>query len=256
MAKLDEIMQKFTAADAPEVDMENMPEESAGFRATPHPGDYAFQLPADMDYEDKEVKALKDKEGNVPKDPEGNDKMVRRLVVLFGEGHELKILEATPENQDFVGETIRYRAANTEYRYGKDKDPVCELGFLLRALKGTIPKGATNVDWAKAIAKHALARFRATIEWDGHCNDQRKRFVYDVQQGKNIEDSLMGCAQRFGQRAYTKGDGTKVIQIPQVPETQPDGKIIQRFSDTIGCKCGASVRCFPRLKQYRPYDEG
>lgn len=254
MARLDEISAKFTAADAPEVDMENMPEESSGFRPTPFPGDYGFQLPAEMDYEDREVKA-KDKEGNIINDPTTNTpKMLKRLVTLFGDGHELKILDAAPENQDFVGDTLKYRCGNAEYRYGKDKILASEMGFLLRALNETLAKGATNIQWAQAIAKHSLGKFRATIEWDAHCNPERKRFVFDEAQSKNVEDSMMGCGRRYGQRAYVKGDGTKVIQIPQGPEAQPDGSIIDRFKSDILCECGATVRCFPRLKKYRPYE--
>lgn len=252
MARLDEISSKFSADDVPEVDMENMPEESAGFRPTPYPGDYAFQLPGEMDYDERTIK-IKDLEGIV-KNPDGTDKTGLRLVTLFGDGHELKIIEATPENQDFVGEVVKYRVSNSEFRYGKDKVPVSEMGFLLRALGEKVPKGATNVDWAKAIAKYTLHNFRATIEWDAFCDSERKRYVWDEQQSKNIEDTMAGCGQRYGQRAYTKGDGTKVMQIYKVQEVQPDGSILERFSESMSCPCGAAVRCFPRLRNYRAFE--
>lgn len=253
MARLDEISQKFTPEDAPEVDMEHMPEESAGFRPTPFPGDYAFQLPGDMDYEERIIDA-KDAEGNKIMNPDNTPKKLKRLVTLFGDGHELKIIEATPENQDFVGESVRYRVSNSEYRYGKDKELVSEMGFVLRALGETLPKGATNVQWGEAIAKHALGHFRATLEWDAFCDSERKRYVYDEQQAKNIEDNMAGCGQRYGQRAYAKNDGTKVIQIPKVQEAQPDGSFLERFSESIKCGCGAAVRCFPRLRKYRSFE--
>lgn len=253
MARLDEIAAKFTVDDAPEVDMETMPEESAGFRPTPYPGEYAFQLPGEMDYEERIVDA-KDVEGNKITGSDGQFKKNKRLVTVFGDGHELKLLEATPENQDFVGESLKYRVANAEYRYGKEKALVSEMGFLLRSLGEVLPKGADNIAWAKAIAKHALGRFRATVEWDAFCDAEKKRYIYDEQQGKNIEDSMAGCGQRYGQRAYTKADGTKVVQIPKVNEAQPDGSFIERFSETISCGCGAAVRCFPRLKKYRAFE--
>ncbi len=254
MAKLDEIAAKFGADDGPEIDMETMPEESAGYRATPYPGEYGFQLPGEMDYDERIIDA-KDAEGNLIMGPDNNVVKLKRLVTLFGDGHELKIIEASPENLDFVGESLRYRVSNSEYRYGKEKALVSEMGFLMRGLGETLPKGASNVEWAQAIAKHALDRFRATIEWDAHCDSEKKRYIHDAQQHKNIEDSMAGCGQRYGQRAYTKSDGTKVVQIPKQQEVQPDGSFAERFSESITCGCSAAVRCFPRLRKYRSFDQ-
>ena len=249
MARLDEVQNLFTDQDVSRVDMGEMPEEMGGPRNYPYPGKYVFRNPKSFDYDAREVEE-KDDEGKK------TGKKVKRLIVKLEGSNALTILEAmSPLNSEYVGDTVNKTISNTEFRYGKDKLWVSEMGWWLRALRESVPQNAQMGAWAQAVEKTSLRSFKADVEWDAFCDPERKRYVYDESQGKNIEDTHGGCGRRYAQNSYTRADGTKVQKIPtEIVEIQGQRHDVPRFAQDFDCECGASMRCFPRLRNYEPVE--
>lgn len=236
MPKLDEL--NLDPKAAPDVDMENLPEEFGDFTSPPYPGSYTFQLPHELDFEPYKVKI--------------DDKEVERVRVNFDNAHPLLVVAATPENVDEVGKMITmYRIGNAEYSFTRkgEKVTTSEMAHLLKGAFGqNLPKGATNQQYAAALDAVAGQMFGCEVQWESYCNPDKKRWIMGKDE-KRAEDTVAGCGRRYAQSGYTKGDGTVVYDIPK--ETG-EGDIGEFFADEFPCQCGGLVRARARLKRYGP----
>jgi len=244
MAHLDDLVTAFSPEDAPDVDMANMPDEISAPKPAPYPGRYTLQLPPEFNFEPFEASKPPEVEG-------GEKRKVKRLRVVFDDSHPITIVASAPLNTDWIGHNVTgVRISNNEYPSGDEKLMVSELGFLLKKGFGEIlPARAGSVEYARALVTHANQKFGADIEWSAFCDPDRKRYIYDEKSGRNVEDQTAGCGQRWAQNTFTKRDGTTTKQI-RMEVVEIGGQSVQRFAEHFRCDCLASLRCFPRLRNF------
>ena len=122
---------------------------------------------------------------------------------------------------------------------GKRGDPpkqVSDAVYLYRdGLKGSTVgfKPSDHKALVAAICKAGAGKeFVARVIWPAFCNKKKIRYIVDAQ-GQNIEDpeGKFGCGENYR-------DGKTI---------DAQGVIAERFT----CKCGASLRVFAELAQFR-----
>lgn len=199
----------------PEINPEEMKEQTSGRVDPLYPGDYAFTLPLEFDFE-----TVESQKG-------------QRVAVLFKNDTMLQ----TPAGP-YAGRITNIERVITDRDTG-DEYTVSDFGFLLKAL-GFKGKLKSNKDYVEALLPYAGKTFLATIEWTGYCNPQRE--IY--KDGEKVE-GVTGCGARYGQRSYTKKNGEKVGQIPK----DDHGRWSERF--VCSCEAQAEVSIFPSLQRIR-----
>lgn len=250
---------------APEVQFGSMPDEGMGLIDPPYPGAYKIRLPADLNWEPMKSK-LKKGEGFVE---------VARIRASFDAGHPLTIVEATPENKEYVGRTISfYSISNAEFAYGKDERLTSEMAWILKnAFNIDLPDNATNLHYGQAFETCAGKNFGCDLEWSSFCNPDKPRYIYDEATGQSKQDTKAGCEMRYQLEAWKETqaiprnpvyqqqyltDYLKQLTDSNVPAEQAQAQIDElkaksgKFAAEFKCsKCGALLRCFPRLRRYR-----
>lgn len=218
------------AAEEPISDWSEVPEQRGPQLPTLPRGDYQFRLPYNLKPEQWIEGELK-KEGKEP------EKYYR---VSFDADLPL---EVTATNVAGVEEHALFRGSiSTMPRprfVGKRGDPpkqVSDAVYLYRdGLKGSTVGFKPNDHKAlvAAICKVGAGKeFVAKVIWPAFCNKKKVRYIVDAQ-GQNIEDpeGKFGCGENYR-------DGKTVDE---------KGQIAERFT----CKCGASLRVFAELGQFR-----
>ncbi len=197
----------------PEVNPEEMKDQTGGRVDPLYPGDYLFTLPLTFDFE-----TVESQKG-------------QRVAVLFKSENMLQ----TPAGP-YAGRVSNIERVITDWD-SKEEHIVSDFGYLLKALgyKGML---RTNRDYLDAILQYPGKTFLATIEWTGYCNPQR-----EIYKDGEKQEGTTGCGARYGQRSYTKKNGEKVGLIPK-DDTN-------RWAERFACSCGAEVNIFPSLQRIR-----
>jgi hypothetical protein len=97
----------------------------------------------------------------------------------------------------------------------------------------------------QAVLIYAGQRFKARLGWQTSCNPNNEIYNAD---GERVQGKK-GCGRRYGERAYKKRNGEKVLAIP----TLPNGQLAERFQ-CAGENCGAYLRAFGNLSNFRPVE--
>ncbi len=196
-----------------DVDFGNMP-EGGGFPPPPQPGTYEFTLPKEFTGKMFENKPT----------PDG-----ARVVVHFEDDKQLRMAD---------GRSFRTQITNVARKRNKEGAKASDLGLLLKNALGETVQPKSNIEYAKALAKHGGKKFLADVELSGRCSPDRE--IY--KDGKK-QPGVKGCGTEFRMDAYTKKDGTVVYQIPR------DG---DKWATDFECpKCKAIIRAFPNLNRFR-----
>lgn len=215
------------------IDYDNIPEEFSGGGNSPlELGTYTFEFPKSVE-EGWEI---------VNRKIRGED--AQRIQYVAGRDNPLVVVSGGAGTRN--GEPFQTRISNAERNRSKKGEPevfASDMNYLLVAL-GSEAKPKTNMDYINAFKKVAAgARFSATVEWQGYCNQNRQAYV-------NLEDAEgnplgngpwvnsdgtphMGCGNRMYNKAYRQADG-KYVPNATCPQ------------------CGASVRPFAQLRNFGP----
>jgi hypothetical protein len=217
MANFADLVNELNDSVIPEVDPSALPEPKAGGRTVLYPGTYVLTLPKGFD-------------GEI------TDDGTRQIVVVnFKDAYSL---QAEPGGLRWSGRLTNRPYEQTIFEGDKrDKVLVNDLALLLKALgfKGTL---STNKAYIAALQQYPGGVFMADPDWSAYCNPQRA--IY--KDGGKVEGTL-GCGQRYGLRAYSKKDGTKVVLIPKDEAG--------RWADRFTCACGAELWVNDNLTRIR-----
>jgi hypothetical protein len=213
--------------ELPEVAVGDLPERG-GFELV-QPGFYNFKLPTE-ELILASAKAVQSAQG-------------QRIQFFFGRNKETNTNSALKIPK--LGKTFTTSISNVE----REIDGVLEsdLAQLLQAL-GVHSVLKTNKEYVESLVSLAEKEFAAEVNWDANCNPKNDIYGED---GKPVKGTK-GCGQDYATAAKPfvrkrgKKAGQTVFVIPQ-----EDGKYAERFlCATPGC--GAIIRCFGKLRTYRP----
>lgn len=196
------------------VDYDNIPEEYGDARMpAPQPGPYMLQLPDDLSNTWEVIERAVGK---------------RVAVALTGE-HAMTMF--LPDNATRPFNTW---INNAEYPRGTEKIPASDMQYLIRALDPTA-KPTTNKEFVTEMSKHAGVKFKASVEWSAYCNVNKDAYFHNAETGATeVAEGTKGCGAKFYQSS-----------IPVNPET---GLLEESFE----CTCGAMVRAWPNLRNFKP----
>lgn len=207
-----------------------MPDQIGTFQPPPQPGTYRFKLPARLDDIWETFEHEKGK-------PPG-----KRLRAVFDDAHPLTILQSPQGLHD--GEPFITSLTNAERRRGKKDDAaapfISDMDYMNRDVFGVAqkPQGG-NVGYAQEFMKHPSAEFTADVTWNWFCNPKKNIYV-DNGQGGSAEVEQKGCNTSY----YEKN-------VDKVPVDPNDPNSRKEFPLRITCQCGASVRAFANLSNFR-----
>lgn len=217
-------------------DFENMPDQRGGFGPPLYPGTYRFKLPtlkADSEMWD----TLTTEKGP-------------RLNVLFEGGAALQILQSAGGLHD--GESFECRISAAERnraRKGEEEQFVSDLDYLLRDAFEMKKRPQTNLQYAQALLPLSGKEFTADVEWNWYCNKKRPIYVDNGQGGSTKLEEQLGCDRRYYQ------GGTTGVQKGHSDPNDPNSPLVwpERIicSGKDGIPCGALVRAFPNLRNFR-----
>jgi hypothetical protein len=212
------------------LDYDTMPDQMGGFTEPPQPGMYRFRFPARMD---DIWEVFEHANGNPPG---------KRIRAKFDDTHPLTIIQSPGETKN--GEPFTTNITNAERRRGKKDDAaapfISDMDYINRDVWGLKSKPAGgNVGYAQEAQKHASTEMTATVTWNWYCNPKRNIYV-DNGQGGYMEVQQPGC-----DTSYYQKDVDKVLSNPEDPKSP------QIYPFRITCKCGAVVRAFANLEQFK-----
>lgn len=198
-------------------DFANLPEGGGAFPPPPQPGTYKFTLPDR--FEGRQFETVQTESDGA------------RLKVHFEDDKQLKMHD---------GRQFRTQITNIARVRNKEGVKSSDLALLLKNGLGETVAPKTNVEYAKALAKHAGESFLADVELSGRCNTAK-----DIYKDGKRQEGIKGCGTEYRMDAYTKKDGTPVYGIPQ-----NGGQWATEFP-CANPKCGAQVRVFANLTRFR-----
>lgn len=195
-----------------------MPEARGSFQPLLQPGTYIFQLPATIELKQFEQYAT-------------NDGPRLRLNL-----REDKALKNVTRGNDPFGTQLNNM--ETTVGFGEEAKKGNDLAWLVRAVKGTLPDGASNKKYVEELLKHGGKQFKADVELTGSCNIKA-----DVYKDGAQRPGIKGCGQRFAQRGREIKSGPNQGKTILGIARNPDGS----WAEGAACKCGAEVRIFANL---------
>lgn len=223
-----------------DVDFANMPEQrgSGGFGPQPQPGTYRFKVPT-FDASAPIFDTLTTQKGP-------------RLNLKFEDSHALTIVQSPGGTHN--GETLRWRLSNQEFNRAKKGDPetfASDMDYILRDVLKQTKRPSSNQQYGQAMIKEFSGKeFTADLEFQWRCNDQADIRVDDGQGGTEVVEGTKGCGAK-----YYQGGRNGVQKVHENPE-DPNSPLVypERItcSGKDGIQCGAVVRAFPQLRNFRP----
>lgn len=212
------------------IDYGTMPDQMGGFTEPPQPGNYRFRLPAKLD-------AIWEKFDH----PNGKPPGVR-IRARFDSANPLTIIQSPQGAYD--NDPFETSITNAERRRGKRDDTtapyISDMDYINRDVWGLTTKPAGgNAGYAQEFMKHAGTEFGATVTWNWFCNP-KKNIYTDNGQGGMTEIDQKGCSTSY----YMKD----VEKVPSNPQDPNSPKV---YPLRITCQCGANVRAFANLEQFK-----
>ena len=219
-----------------DVDFADMPDQRGSYAPPLYPGDYRFKLPkltADMEVWDK-----LDTEDGV------------RLNVLLLDAAALTVVQSPGGTRD--GESFELRISNQGFNRARKGEPeirVSDMDYLLRDGLKITTKPKTNADYARALIAASEREFTATVEWTWRCNPKKDIYVDDGQGSTKQVEGQKGCGAK-----YYQGGASGVQKVYSDPNDASSALVWPErveCSGRDGVPCGASVRAFPQLRNFR-----
>jgi hypothetical protein len=227
------------------LDFGSMPEQRGSYGPPLYPGTYRFKLPLlkpDLDIWDHR---------DTDKGP--------RLVVKF-EGASALTIVGSPSNLR-NGESFEWNVSNQEFNRARQGEPdqlASDLDFLLRDGFKIPKRPATNLAFAQALIALSGKEFTADNEWTWYCNSKRDIYQQNSEGGSQVVEGVKGCGSKYYQ-ARPGGSSTSGVQKSPQDPSKPvavDNPLVwpERIvcSGKDGIPCGAVVRAFPNLRNFRP----
>lgn len=217
-----------------QLDYANMPDQFGTIQDPLYPGTYLFEFP-------KRVDDLWEKFDHTKGNPPGP-----RIRAKFDDSHPLLIIQSPGGTRD--GEPHTCSISNAEFKRGKAEDAaapwISDMDYINRDVFGvptkpTGNKGYADLFQAKAVVNGVPQRFLADVTWSWTCSNQRNIYVANGQGGMQ-EMQQLGCGTTYRQR-----------DVPKVPAdpNNPQSQLV--YPMRITCQCGASLRAFANLGNYR-----
>lgn len=214
-----------------EIDFANIPEEFTQAPPPPHPGTYRFKLPA----KDRMTMLFDTFES---KDANGNPGP-QCVSVNFDADDPLVIVQG----RERINEGFTCKINNRPRNRAKKGEPEMLLSdgtYFLRALDAEAAKKVRNYDnraFIDAVVAQGGKEFVADIEWSTYCNNEKQIYVQTDDGGlapavDEAQNPVLGCDTRYYQKDWPK---------------DTDG----RYKDRLTCKCGASLRPFGSLRNFK-----
>lgn len=219
------------------VDFSEMPEQrGGGMQDPPQPGTYRLKLPM-FDLNSPIFDAIESQDG-------------KRVNIAFTDAFALQIVQSPGGAHN--GEELDYRFSNVAFnqaRKGQPEMKVSDLDFLLRDAFKDTGRPKTNAAYVQALAKHAGKEFTVDLEFTWSCNPKRDIYVDDGTGQSTKVEGTMGCGAR-----YYQGGAAGIQKEHENPE-DANSPMVYPVRITCGGKdgvpCGAIVRAFPRLRNFR-----
>lgn len=223
-----------------DVDFATMPDQRGSFGPLPQPGTYRFKTPQFN--------------GDSPIFDTFDTTKGKRLNLKFEDSYALTIVQSPGNAHN--GETLHFRLSNAEFNRAKKGEPeilASDMDYILRDVGGVQKRPATNQQYAQALVQaFSNVEFTADLEFQWRCNDKTDIRVDDGQGGSQVLEGQKGCGSKYYQ-AYT-GSARGVQKVLSNPE---DPNSPQVYPERIECSgkdgvpCGAIVRAFPQLRNFR-----
>lgn len=222
------------------VDFDKMPEQRGQYGPPLYPGTYRFKLPlltAALDIWDTR---------DTDKGP--------RLVVKFEGASALTIVQSPGAAHN--GEAFEWNVSNQEFNRARQGEPeqfASDLDFLLRDAFKIAKKPISNLQYAQALIALSQKEFTADNEWTWYCNKNRDIYVVGADGNSTVVEGQKGCGAK-----YYQGGKNGIQKWPKDPSkpASDDNPLVWPERVTCGGKdgipCGANVRAFPNLRNYRP----
>ena len=215
---LDQLGLKDEALPTAGADLGDLPEFGT-FQPPPPPGPYRMRLPGNLSGPIYDVY-----------DVNGKGQRVR---VIFDRDHPLLITQSKAGTKN--GEPFETRINNNERSRGKSGAIASDWDYLLRAL-GEKQKPANNKAYIVALQKHAGKEFGCDISYSWSCSPERDIRVVPAGGGTpTVVEGQKGCGEK-----YYAGDVPAALKV--------NGELPYE----IPCQCGARLRAFANLENYRP----
>lgn len=219
-------------------DYADVPDQLGAFLPPPQPGTYRVKFPAKLDdiYE-------------VFDHPEGKPPG-RRIRAKFDDSHPLLIIQSPGGRND--GEPFQTTISNAERPRGKKDDPnrplVSDLDYIFRDVFDLKTPPKTNPAYATELMKHPGAEMTVDVEWSWFCNPKKNIYVQVDNPGGTPsyteQEGTLGCSTRYYQQDIKDGNLLE-LSDPNNPESP------KQYPLRITCQCGASVRAFAGLRNFR-----
>lgn len=220
MANLNDL--NLVEEDAPEVDVAGeLPQQFGSFIKPLQPGTYTFRLPV------KEVL------GSIfePIDVLVGGVIQRAIAADFKGEAALDALGHGP---------FEARITTKPRPRGKDKILVSDATYLLQALgHGEPVKG--HKGQAEALISHGGETFAGDVSWSSFCSVDKDIYV-QTDEGSKKQEGTKGCGRNYANEPYTTKDGRVTLGIP---------KSAEGYADRFACHCGATLRAYANLSNFR-----
>ena len=107
------------------------------------------------------------------------------------------------------------------------------MQYLIRILDPSATP-ATNQQFVAILSAHAGEKFKASVTWSAYCNPNKTARFANAEGVAEEVESTTGCGENFYQQSIPTDDDTG------------------QFESQFSCSgCGAVVRSFPKLRNYR-----
>lgn len=224
-----------------DVDFATMPDQRGSFGSLLQPGTYRFKFPI-FDANAPIWDSL-----DAPTGRSG-----KRINLKFEDAFALTVVQSPGSVHN--GESFEARFSNREFNQARKGEPdyfVSDLDFIFRdVLKLPLP-AKTNAQYAQfAIQSLSGKEMTADLEFTWKCNPKNDIRVDDGQGTTTVVEGQKGCGNGWYQ------SGKSAIQKQHADPADPTSPLI--YPERIGpcpgkdgVPCGASVRAFPRLRNYR-----
>ena len=221
------------------VDFANMPDQRGSFGPLPQPGTYRFKVPA-FDASSPVFDTITTEKGP-------------RLNLVFDGAFALEIIQSPGGTHN--GESLNIRLSNQEFNRARKGEPdqfASDLDWIFRDVLKLQKAPKTNPQYAQtAIQSLAGKEFTADLEFTWRCNPKNDIRVDNGQGGTEVVEGTKGCGAGYymGTRPGQIGKEHSNPEDPSSPLIYPE-RIVCGGKD--GIPCGALVRAFPRLRNFRP----
>lgn len=214
------------------LDYGSMPDQLGSYTPLIQPATYRFRLP-------KDLSGVWDKFEHTNTNKPGT-----RIRAVFDDNNPLIIVQSPGGEHD--GEPFTTRISNAERKRGKKDDTnapyISDMDYINRDvwdLPGK-PGNGSNIAYLQEFSKHGGTEFSAEVTWNWFCNPNKDIYADNGQGALQQVTGQKGCGTSYYQR-----DVEKVRANPE----DPNSPLV--FPERITCQCGANVRAFANLGNFK-----